>query len=264
MQLPSPHEDHWIKSPYGKMFVRRWQPDVAGEAADEAPIVLFHDSLGCVELWRDFPGQLSAATGRKVIAYDRLGFGRSDPHPGGWSVHFIREEAERFFPILRSSQGIERFIAFGHSVGGAMAATCAAFYPAHCQALITESAMAFVEDRTLQGIRVAKDEFRKPGQIERLQKYHGDKARWVLDAWTETWLSDAFAEWSLKDQLEPIECPLLVIHGEEDEYGSQLHSERIASLAKGRAETLILGGCHHIPHREMTERVINAVNHFFR
>ncbi|MBT8767039.1 alpha/beta fold hydrolase [Metapseudomonas boanensis] len=264
MLSTSPHEDHWIQSPFGKLFVRRWQPDAAGEAADEAPIILLHDSLGCVELWRDFPGRLSAATGREVIAYDRLGFGRSDPHPGEWSVDFIRDEAERFFPLLLSSLGIQRFIAFGHSVGGAMAVNCAARYPAHCQALITESAQAFVEDRTLQGIRGAKDEFRKPGQLERLQRYHGDKARWVLEAWTETWLADAFAAWSLAENLAPIECPLLVIHGEQDEYGSLQHPERIAGLAKGRAETLILVGCHHVPHREMSERVIGAVSRFLQ
>ncbi len=264
MNLPICHEDHWVMSRYGKVFVRRWYPEVAVEAADEVPIILFHDSLGCVELWRDFPARLSAATGKEVIAYDRLGFGRSDPHPGGWSVNFIREEAEHLFPVVLASLDVERFIAFGHSAGGAIAATCAAYYPSHCQALITESAIAFVEDRTLQGVRTAKDEFSRPGQMERLQKYHGDKARWVLDAWIETWLSDAFADWSLKGQLESIKCPLLVIHGEEDEYGSRRHPEQVASLAKGTVEMLILDGCYHFPHLEMTERVINDVSHFLR
>ena len=46
------------------------------------PIVLFHESLGCIELWRDFPRKLSQITGREVIAYDRLGFGQSDVYSG--------------------------------------------------------------------------------------------------------------------------------------------------------------------------------------
>ena len=98
---------------------------VVAVAAGGAPIVLFHDSLGCVALWRDFPAALAEATGRKVIAYDRFGFGQSAPHPGGWSIHFIEDEARRYFPLLRQALDIGRFVAFGYSVGGVMAGAAA-------------------------------------------------------------------------------------------------------------------------------------------
>jgi len=55
-----------------RLFVKDWTPYVRAEGPD-APILLFHDSLGCVDLWRSFPGKLANATGRRVIAYDRLG-----------------------------------------------------------------------------------------------------------------------------------------------------------------------------------------------
>ncbi|MBO3275687.1 alpha/beta fold hydrolase [Pseudomonas schmalbachii] len=264
MQPRITQEDLWIETPHGRMFARRWRPDGQGDATGQAPFILFHDSLGCVELWRDFPGQLAAATGREVIAYDRLGYGRSDAHPGGWSPDFIRDEAQRYFPLLRESLDLGHFIAFGHSVGGAMAATCASLYPHACLALITESAQAFVEDRTLHGIRQAKEDFRKPGQIERLQKYHGDKARWVLEAWTETWLSGEFADWTIERTVSSVNCPLLVIHGEEDEYGSLCHPPRIARLTSASSESLILPGCHHVPHREMPGQVLEAVIRFLQ
>ncbi|MCY1275611.1 2-succinyl-6-hydroxy-2,4-cyclohexadiene-1-carboxylate synthase [compost metagenome] len=260
MPCPISREDHWIETPHGRMFARRWRPDA--DAAGHEPIVLFHDSLGCVELWRDFPEQLAVATQRDVIAYDRLGFGHSDRYSGGWSADFIRAEAERFFPLLREQLDIASFIAFGHSVGGAMAATCATLYPQACRALVTESAQAFVEDRTLDGIRQARDEFAQPGQMARLEKYHGDKAGWVLAAWTETWLSGEFADWTLERMVPAVDCPLLVIHGAEDEYGSLVHPQRIAALATGRRESLILQDCHHVPHREMAERVLEAVTRF--
>ena len=77
------HCDQWVEHPQGRLFTRTWMPaDVPDAARHAGPIVLFHDSLGCVELWRDFPARLGLATRRRVIAYDRLGFGRSDPHPG--------------------------------------------------------------------------------------------------------------------------------------------------------------------------------------
>ena len=74
-----------------------------------------------------------------------------------------------------------------------MALHCAAEFASDCEALITESAQVFAEDRTLQGIRAAREQFRDAGQLERLARYHGDKARWVLDAWIGSWLHPGFA-----------------------------------------------------------------------
>ncbi|SDS35171.1 alpha/beta fold hydrolase [Pseudomonas oryzae] len=262
MQLAVTSQDLWIETPAGRIFVRHWTPLGADPAAPHAPVVLFHDSLGCVELWRDFPQRLAATTGREVIAYDRLGFGRSDPHPGDWSNRFIRDEAERYFPQLLEALDIGPFVALGHSVGGIMAATSAARHPQRCQALITLSALAFVEERTRQGIRFAKQEFAKPGQLERLQKYHGEQANWVLAAWTETWLADSFADWTLESHAPSLACPHLVIHGKQDEYGSLLHPERLARLTDAGSESLILDQCSHFPHREEPERVLDAVGRF--
>src|ERR1700743_803544 len=94
-------------------------------------------------------------------------------------------------------------------------------------AVITESAQAFVEDRTLTGIREAEKGFTQPGQFERLVRYHGEKARWGLGAWTKTWLSPQFADWTLDDDLRRLGCPVLALHGDRDEYGSRLHPDRI-------------------------------------
>src|SRR5262245_58673634 len=97
--------DHWIGTEQGRLFARRWAPsDLRSDGP--APIVLFHDSLGCVELWRDFPEQLAAATRRSVVAYDRLGFGRSDEHPGTLPLTFIRDEAATVVPRLCDALGL--------------------------------------------------------------------------------------------------------------------------------------------------------------
>lgn len=224
--------------------------------------MLLHDSLGCVELWRDFPERLSQATGRGVVAYDRLGFGKSDPHPGTLTLSFISEEASGSFSALRDRLELERFVAFGHSVGGAMAAVCAATFPGQCRALVTESAQAFVEDRTLEGIRNAKQAFVQQGQLDRLKKYHGDKAAWVLSAWVDTWLCAGFQGWNLDEDLPLVRCPVLAIHGAQDEYGSIRHAERIAALAGGAVITELLLDCGHVPHREQMSTVIDAVKAF--
>ena len=84
----------------------------------------------------------------------------------------------------------------------------------------------------MAGLRAARLEFAQPGQVERLARYHGEKARWVLDAWIETWLAPAFADWCLDDDLRGVQCPTLALHGDQDEYGSVEHPQRIARLTQ--------------------------------
>src|SRR5436305_10552411 len=110
--------DRVVNAPGGAIFVRRWDPTPAARAA---PLILLHDSLGCVDLWRDFPATLAGHLGAPVVAYDRLGFGRSSGRTEPPAADFIREETEEVFPALRGELGIADFALFGHSVGGAMA-----------------------------------------------------------------------------------------------------------------------------------------------
>jgi pimeloyl-ACP methyl ester carboxylesterase len=253
--------DHRITIENGTLFARAWVPSDVGRDPD-ATILLFHDSLGCVELWRDFPEKLAVATRRSVVAYDRLGFGRSDPHPGPLPLTFIHDEAATVVPQLREALGLGTIVPFGHSVGGGMAIATAARWPERCTAVVTEAAQTFVEDRTLAGLRAARADFARPGQLERLARYHGQKARWVLDAWIETWLAPAFAGWRLDDDVRGVHCPSLALHGDQDEYGSVQHPERIARLTQGPSRAVILDGCGHVPHREQPARVLGEVSRF--
>jgi pimeloyl-ACP methyl ester carboxylesterase len=124
------------------------------------------------------------------------------------------------------------------------------------------SAQAFVEDRTVTGVRRARDYFQQPEQFERLRRWHGEKARWVLDAWTEVWLSPGFATWTLEVDLPRVRCPVLVIHGDADEYGSVRFPEFIRDRVVGPAEVHILSGCGHVPHHERPDVVTELVARF--
>ncbi len=240
-----------------QIFTRTFTPMDAGE---RTPILLFHDSLGCVALWRDFPDRLAQATGRTVIAYDRPGFGRSERRHDVLAPDFIAEEARTVVPALCEALEVSRFIACGHSVGGGMAVQTAARWPECIEVLITIAAQAFVEDRTLSGIREAKAAFAEPGALGRLERHHGVRARWVLDAWTETWLAPEFSGWTLDEALALVRAPTLAIHGSEDEFGSPRHPERIASGTGGQA--LLLPGTGHTPHRECPDLLVEKIAAF--
>jgi len=248
-----------VATEQGSLHAVRWSPQAATDGV--SPIVLLHDSLGCVALWRDFPERLAHATGRTVIAYDRLGYGRSAPYPGPQPASFIADEAEGAFAAVREQLGLERFVLLGHSVGGGMAVHAAGRHAEGCEALITVAAQAFNEPRTLAGIREAEQALSDPDGLSRLAKYHGDKAEWALRSWVDNWHSEAFRDWRLDDALRGVHCPTLAIHGEQDEYGSTAQPARIAALTAG-AETRILADCGHVPHRECPERLIAAITAF--
>ncbi|GFE85860.1 alpha/beta fold hydrolase [Steroidobacter agaridevorans] len=250
--------DSFVDVPGGRIFVRQWQ----GSRTRGAPLVLLHDSLGSVGLWRDFPAVLAQASSRHVIAYDRLGFGQSTQRTDRPSFAFIDEEAERYFPAVRDGLGLDRFALFGHSVGGAMALRIAASLPESCEAVVTESAQCFVESRTLEGIRAAQTLFEDPAQLQKLAKRHGDRAQWVLDAWIKVWLAPEFRDWSLDPHLGRVACPVLAIHGDQDEYGSEEFPKRIASGVRGPSQMVLLNDCGHVPHRERSEQIVRLTASF--
>ena len=266
MQIPIKIAEHSLEVPGGRLHAKTWCP----EHRAHPPLILLHDSLGSVETWREFPLRLAEKTNRLVLAYDRLGFGHSSASmaPPPWD--FIRKEGETFlthiFRFLRNEFHEEVVSLFGHSVGGAMALLAAAAHPDRVERVITESAQAFIEERTLEGIRHAKTEFTDPKNFAKLTKYHGEKAKWVLAAWTEIWLSETFSGWSLKGDLSKQElslvCPVLAIHGELDEFGSTEFPKTIATLTSGPARIEIFTKVGHVPHRDRPQDVLDLISEF--
>lgn len=240
-----------------QVFIKKWTPEGANHLP---PVVLMHDSLGCVQLWRDFPSQLAVFLRREVIAYDRLGFGQSSSLSAVPGCDFIEREHEVFAKVKLAAD-IDQYVLFGHSVGGAMAVAIAA-HDNDCIGVITEAAQAFVEDITLQGVRAAKVAFAQPAQIKRLEKYHGDKAVWVLSAWIDVWLADEYADWSLAALIDKVTCPVLAIHGDGDEFGSKAFPEFISSRCAGHGQMVWLDDCGHVPHKDQLDTVLEWCQSF--
>ncbi|WP_291159844.1 alpha/beta fold hydrolase [Gemmatimonas sp. UBA7669] len=253
-------ESRFVDVAGGRLFVQSWSPAVLhADHTPRAPIVLFHDSLGCVALWREFPALLAATTSRRVIAYDRLGFGQSSARHDVLAHSFVEDEGREVVPRLLTALGVETFVAMGHSVGGGMAVAAAAAHRARCTALITMAAQSFVEDRTVAGVREARASFAAPEQLARIARHHGDRAEWVLHAWVDTWLHPDFATWSLDALAEQVHCPALVIHSDNDEYGSLAHPMRLLRHLRGPSRQLTVPGGGHLPHRTEPAAVLNAV-----
>lgn len=247
---------HRIATHSGNIHAQVWHSE-----QPNTPIILMHDSLGSVQQWRDFPAQLAAHTGRSVLAYDRVGYGSSEAFPGKQPLSFIADEALVFTQVY-AHFGLHDFVIYGHSVGGPISAVIAAHYPQSCRALITEASQAFVETKTLDGIRAAEAFFSQPRHFDKLAKYHGDKTEWVLRSWIDNWLDPAFADWQVSQYFDALHCPILSVHGEVDEYGSTAQAERYRLLSQQANQVVILPECGHFPHKQQPEQVLNHVAAF--
>src|SRR5487761_2166923 len=70
-----------------------------GPSPAQAPtLVLLHEGLGCVALWRDFPQKLAAATGYGVFAWSRAGYGSSDACALPRPLDYMSREAADVVP----------------------------------------------------------------------------------------------------------------------------------------------------------------------
>lgn len=225
-------------------------------------LVFLHDSLGCVALWRDFPAKLGELTRCNVLVYDRLGYGKSAPMPDvPRPVTYMEPEADILHELLNTLV-IEAPILFGHSDGGTIALLTAAKYPETIKAVVSEAAHIFVEEITLKGIRGAMDAYQTTNLKKRLEKYHGNNTDILFRAWTQTWTREDFRDWSIEGFLHSISCPVLVIQGLDDEFGSLKQVEGIINNVSGRTEKQLIADCAHTPHKEAAEKTLSVTAAF--
>lgn len=234
------------------------------EAYPGCPTVVFlHDSLGCIELWRDFPDRISKAAQCNVLVYDRLGYGKSDPMPTPMRpINYLETEAGILNELLATLK-IKNAILFGHSDGGSVALIAASKYPQRIKAVIAEAAHIFVEEITLKGIYEAIELYKSTNLKERLENYHGPNTETLFRAWTETWTKSDFRNWNIEHFLQGINCPLLFIQGGADEYGTLAQVEKTL-LQVAKAEKYIIPNIGHTPHKEATEKVLEKATVFIK
>ena len=229
---------------------------------DSPPILMLHEGLGSIALWKDFPQRLAERTGCGVLAYSRYGHGNSDRLLEKRPVSFMHHEAQVVLPEVLKTFGIKRPILFGHSDGGSIVLIYAGTFPESPRALVLEAPHVFVEDLSVESIAAAKINFQTTDFREKLAKYHahGDETFW---GWNDIWLDPEFRSWNIESFLSAIRCPILCIQGQQDEYGTRAQVEAIGSRVPG-TEIVMLADCKHSPHRDQWERTLDAVASFVR
>jgi pimeloyl-ACP methyl ester carboxylesterase len=239
---------------------KRLETLVYAPIGNKPTIVMLHEGLGSVSMWKDFPEQIANSTGCGVLAYSRYGHGKSERLAEKRSVEFMHHEAQVVLPELVERFEIQAPILLGHSDGGSICIIYAATATRKPRALILEAPHVFVEDWSVNSISKIRTVYQTTDLPKKLGRYHDhvDETFW---GWNDVWLDPRFRSWNIEAYLNSITCPVLVIQGEDDEYGTLAQVEAIQARLPN-TETLLLPKCGHSPHREQTAMTLAAITRF--
>jgi pimeloyl-ACP methyl ester carboxylesterase len=231
--------------------------DIPG-SPELAPLVLLHEGLGSVGLWRSFPVALHEATGRRLIAFSRYGHGRSGRPRAPRTPAFFEGEALDVLPALLGALRAREPVLVGHSDGGSIALIHAARH--EVSALVLLAPHVFVEDVTVDAIRETRDEYVNGALRERMARHHVDPDA-AFRGWCDVWLDPEFRSWDLGEYASRLTVPTLLIQGADDPYGSLEQLDRVEAAAPGTVRRLVLPGGHS-PHLEHEQEVVRAASDF--
>lgn len=222
-------------------------------------ILLLHEALGSVSYWRDFPQKLAMATGCNVLLYSRPGHGNSEgPLEKRNQEHYLRQ-VEEVIPQLLEHYSIERPILYGHSEGAGIAILYAALSNL-AKALILESPFVIPAKSASLHIEKMAAEYHGSKLQEKLARYH-QQPDTVFHAWVGWAINVDEDNFSLHKLLAKISCPVLVLQGANDSFGTTVHLEALQKAIPGlQNETFAQTG--HLPHREQTEHLLRRVAQF--
>lgn len=223
-------------------------------------IVMLHQGLGSVSLWRDFPKAVHDATGLRVLVYSRWGYGKSEPieaFPHG--ADYMRREATAELPELLRALGVDKPILFGHSDGGSIALVYAGRrLEPEPLGVLCMAPHVFLEKESIVSLAKARVAYEEGDLKSKLAKFHDDVDS-AFYGWNVTWLQPGLRSWSIENELSGIRCPTIVVQGRGDEYGTPAQLDSIKTHTAGKAEIVLLENCGHSPHIDQRGAVLGAL-----
>ena len=229
-------------------------------AAQRTMLVLLHEGLGSVAMWKDFPDVLAASTGHPVLVYSRYGHGRSAELIEPRTTDYMHSEAQTVLPQVLAELGVRQPILIGHSDGASIAIIYAASgHPV--RGLVLMAPHVFVEDLTIESIAAARGRFRTGGLAESLGHYH-DHPQSMFRGWSDIWLDPEFRNWNIEACVEACDAPILLIQSRNDPYGTLAQIYSIERHATGPVEKLLFEGGGHAPHVDRCDETVEAITQF--
>jgi len=244
----------------GKNLEYRW---IEEGIKDNPVLILLHEGLGSVGLWKDFPDKLSGATGCDVFVYSRAGYGKSDPVSLPRPLTYMHDEGLLVLPELLKLFDRD-VILVGHSDGASIAViTAGTCRDSGIKALVLMAPHVFTESLCIDSIKYARKLYENTEFRGKLTRYH-DSVDVAFKGWCDAWLDPGFLEWNIEKYLPGISVPVLIIQGEDDEYGTEAQVDSIRNGVRVPVEYYLFPECKHSPHRDQPELTLHTINKFLK
>ena len=198
----------------------------------EPPVVLLHRGAGSTRVWDEWVPEI--ARGRRLIAYDRRGFGAS-PRDAVFDQRLFHRDADDLAALLRElGAGPAHLV--GHSDGATVALLTAALHPALVRSVTWIAGHTHLDEPLRQLL---------------LNAPPAEDAEPSTKDWYALW-TQALVGWNIEDELRAVCARTLVVHATLDRLAPPAHAESVAR-AIPHATVSWYETSSHRPHR--AERV---------
>ncbi len=243
----------------------------------EGPWVTMSHSLACNSSMWDVQAKLLVASGYKVLRFDTRGHGASDAPEGAYTLEQMADDLHGLYAAL----GIRRSHWVGLSMGGMIGETYALKYPGVFQSMVladtTSRRPPNAEQMWGDRVKLAREK-----GMEALVE--GTLARWFTDPYRAAnpevmtkiggdirntpvagfaGCCDAIARIDVLDRLKEIDCPSLVIVGDQDHGTPPEMARQIHANLRG-SELLIIPSAAHLSNVEQPQAFNDALLGFLR
>jgi pimeloyl-ACP methyl ester carboxylesterase len=229
-------------------------------------IIFLHEGLGSIGQWKAFPEKLCHLMQLPGLVYERIGYGKSDYWDGPISSKFLHFEALVLLPRLIQQLMITNpLIIFGHSDGGTIGLIQSAQPMPNLLGSIIEAPHVMMENHSLAGIQMARNMLLNAEIMRAMNRYQNGRAERLVDDWTAHWLNADLRDWDAKDEIMKLSLPLLLMQGDDDEFGTMEQLYKIQKFAKSEILQLFeIKNCGHIPHLQQQNEVLGKSTQFIQ
>lgn len=198
----------------------------------EPPVVLLHRGAGSTRVWDEWVPEIGG--GRRLIAYDRRGFGAS-PRDAVFDERLFHRDADDLAALLRERDAAPAHLV-GHSDGATVALLTAALHP----------------DVVVSTTWIAGHTFLDEPLRQIVLQYPPDDPASPEGDWFRLW-TEALIGWDIENELSTITAPTLVVHDRNDPLSSAMQAEKVAR-AVPHATLSWYDTDSHGPHRRSRDR----------
>ena len=248
---------------FQNVFDQQLEVLVIGDLKKNTPtVVLLHEGLGSLEMWKDIPEELFKELDLNIFVYSRAGYGKSSivnlPRP----INYMNLEAEKYLPKLLLEFNLKNVFLLGHSDGATIAAINSTLENNNYKILgtILIAPHFFIEEMNIVSIREIRNIY-EHNLKKKLSKYHSNPDV-AFYGWNDVGLDDKFKDWNITKMLKDIKIPILAIQGKDDPYGTLAQIEVLEKNIKGKLNKLILNNCGHNPLIDKPKESINKIKDF--